>query len=122
MRSQRGFIIMDILIGTVIVMVLGGLLTYAVTALNATAGRLQHSRDLLRQEQTMLYAACTGRPLAVPGLHFHRCKPASPRHTLSIPAGYHWALVTAPSDWSAPRLYGLVPDGSPSVQPGGSRP
>ncbi len=124
MRFRPGIVIMDILIGTIIVVMVGGLLTYSVAELNATTRRLAHSRNLLRRQQAMLYSAMAGHPpgLAAAGGHLQACPVNPSGKSSSPPRGYQWVFVTSKSKYAvAHRLYALVPQVGVSVKPGGQQ-
>lgn len=125
MRFRPGIVMMDMLIGTIIVVIIGGLLACTVAELNATTGRLEHSRNLLRRQQALLYSAMAGHPPghvgSVGALRACSARPAG--KSSAIPLGYHWAFIASKSKYAvAHRLYALVPQADLSAQLGAHRP
>ena len=122
MRFRRGIVIVDMVIGTALVVIIGGLLAYTVSELNVTTRRLEHSRNELRRQQAMLYKAMAGqRSLGgVGGGHLRVLRLRSADKAGSVPTGYQWAFVASKSKYGfGRRLYALVPRSKRSVKTGG---
>ncbi len=124
-QFRRGFVIMDMVIGTAIVVIIGGLLAYTVVELNATTKHLAHCRNVLRRDQAMLYQVMAGQqsPEAVGGDHLHILRMKSLSRVGSIPPDYQWVFIATKSRYAfGHRLYALVPRSKQPVKAGGPHP
>lgn len=100
--TPRGFVLADVLMGTVLVTALGGVLATSAVYTHRAAAHTAHARAATAAAEAALASLATGRP-APPDV---RIEPLAGRSPV---AGHHWARVTAADHGHPVTLIGLVP-------------
>ncbi len=107
MRSNRAFVMLDLLLGISLVLILTGVFVHAIWQANQSARTLAEIRQCSYTEQSIIqgcFGGGNGGKVRLPsGFSIHKA-PAR-----QAPQGFRWVIVTHKMHGDVLRLYGLIP-------------